>query len=151
MEGILGTTTVTQIGIVVRDIETTKKKYAEFFGVPVPPTCDSGDPAVVKTTYEGEPVPESGCWMAFFNLPNLQMELIQPFGGKSTWQDFLDQHGEGIHHIAFGVKNTDEKIKIMEAFGSHVVQRGLYGGATGEYTYLDTPDMKIMLELLESY
>lgn len=151
MEGILGTTTVTQIGIVVRDIETAKKKYADFFGVSVPPTCDSGDPEVVKTTYMGEPVPETGCWMAFFDLPNLQLEIIQPFGGKSTWQDFLDKHGEGVHHFSFGVKGTDEKIKILENFGGNVVQRGLYGGATGEYTYLDIPEMGIMLELLESY
>lgn len=151
MEGILGTTTVTQIGIIVRDLETTKKKFAEFFGVPIPPTCDGGEYAVTKTTYMGEPAPEANCWMAFFDLPNLQMELIQPNGIKSTWQDFLDEKGEGIHHIAFGVKNTNEKIKVMEAFGSTVVQRGYYGGGNGEYTYLENKDMKIMLELLESY
>ena len=152
MEGILGTTTVTQIGIVVRDIEKTKVKYAEFFGVPVPPTCDSGDPAVVKTTYEGEPVPETGCYMAFYNLPNLQLELIQPFGGKSTWQDFLDQHGEGIHHIAFGVKGTDEKVLVCENLGFACTQRGKYGDGGGEYAYLDaTQQLKCFIETLESY
>jgi len=27
-------------------------------------------------------------------MDNLQIELIQPLGGKSTWQDFLDTYGE---------------------------------------------------------
>ncbi|WP_235323563.1 hypothetical protein [Anaeromassilibacillus senegalensis] len=28
-----------QVGFIVRDVEASKKKFAEFFGVPVPPTC----------------------------------------------------------------------------------------------------------------
>lgn len=151
MAGVLNTLRVAQVGFIVRDIETTKKKFAEFLGVPVPPTQPHSDYAVTQTTVNGQPAPEAKSKLAFFDMENIQLELIEPNGVKSTWQDFLDQHGEGIHHIAFGVKNTAEKIKIMEAFGSHVVQWGLYGGANGEYTYLDTPDMKIMLELLESY
>ena len=72
---------------------------------------------------------------------------------KSTWQDFLDQHGEGIHHLAFVVKNTDEKIAVMENFaGAKVLQRGKYGNGAGEYTYLDATDqLKCIVELLENY
>lgn len=72
---------------------------------------------------------------------------------KSTWQDFLDEHGEGIHHIAFPVKGMDEKILAVENFcGAKCVQRGKYGGGNGEYAYLDAHDeMKCMLELLENY
>ena len=71
---------------------------------------------------------------------------------KRQWQDFLDEHGEGIHHIAFPVKNTDEKIKAAEKFGAVCVQRGKYGGGNGEYAYLDfTKDLKCLMETLESY
>ncbi len=92
--------------------------------------------------------------MAFFTVgEHIQIELIQPNGVKSTWQDFLDEHGEGIHHIAFNVKNTDEKIRAMEDFaGAKVLQRGKYGSGSGEYTYLDcTGELKCIVELLENY
>lgn len=154
MAGILGTSTLAQVGFIVRDLETTKKKFAEFFGVPVPPTCDGGKYEVTGTTVEGKPAPDANCWMAFFDVgPNTQIELIQPNGVKSTWQDFLDEHGEGIHHIAFVVKGTDEKILAMENFaGAKCVQRGKYGGGNGEYAYLDAhKELKCMVELLENY
>ena len=102
---------------------------------------------------EGQPAPDANCWMAFFTVgPGVQIELIQPNGVKSTWQDFLDQHGEGIHHIAFNVKNMDEKIARCEDFGMKCVQRGKYGGGNGEYAYMDAHgDLKCLIELLESY
>jgi len=154
MAGILDTSTLTQVGFIVRDLEASKKKFAEFLGCPVPPTCDGGQYEVTGTTVEGQPAPQANCLMAFFDVgEHIQIELIQPNGVKSTWQDFLDEHGEGIHHLAFNVKNTDEKIRAMEHFaGAKVMQRGKYGNGKGEYTYLDVHDhLKCMIELLENY
>lgn len=153
MAGIIGTDILTQVGFIVRDIETTKKKFAEFFGVPVPNHFDGGKFEVTGTTVNGESAPDANCLMAFFDVgPNTQIELIQPNGVKSTWQDFLDEHGEGVHHIAFGVKGMDEKILQCENFGMKCVQRGKYGDGGGEYAYLDASnDLKVLIELLESY
>ena len=153
MSGIIGTNTMTQVGFIVRDIETAKRKYAAFFGVEPPPTIDGGKFEITGTEYKGEPAPNVNCLMAFFNAgPGFQLELIQPNGVPSAWQDFLDEKGEGMHHIAFNVKGMDEKIRICEDFGMKLVQRGKYGDASGEYAYLDAnADLKCLLELLESY
>lgn len=153
MAGMIDTNILTQVGFIVRDIETTKKKFAEFFGVPVPPHFDGGKFEVTGTVVDGKPAPDANCWMAFFDVgDHTQIELIQPNGVKSTWQDFLDEHGEGIHHIAFNVKGMDEKILTLENAGIHCVQRGKYGGGNGEYAYMDAhKDLKCLLELLENY
>jgi len=153
MPGILGTNTMTQIGFIVRDIETTKKKFAALFGIEPPPCFDGGQYEVTGTTFKGAPAPDANCLMAFFDVgPGLQLELIQPNGVPSVWQDFLDENGEGMHHIAFNVKGMDEKIQICEDFGMKLVQRGKYGNAKGEYAYLDAyADLKCLFELLESY
>ena len=153
MAGIFGTNVVTQVALIVRDIETTKKKFAEFFGVEPPVTVQPGPFDITQTQYFGKPAPDAKCQMAFFDVgPNMQLELIQPNGQQSTWQDFLDQNGEGLHHIAFGVKGTDEKIAAAEKFGMVLTQRGKYGNGSGEYAYLDaTKDLKCWVELLESY
>jgi len=153
MSGILNTNVVTQVALIVRDIETVKQKYAELLGVEAPPTVTGGDFAVTGTTYNGSPAPKAGCKLAFFSVGgSLMLELIEPNGEQSTWQDHLDEKGEGLHHIAFHVKDTDGKIKAMEAFGAPLVQRGKYGDASGEYTYFDaTKDLKCYIELLENF
>jgi len=153
MSGILGTNVVTQIALIVKDIEVTKKKFAEFFGVEPPPHFDGGKYEVTETVYMGNPAPKANAYLAFFNVgPNVSLELIQPNGEQSTWQDFLDEKGEGLHHIAFGIKDMDSKIEACEKFGMTLTQRGKYGDASGEYAYLDaTKDLKCFLELLESF
>lgn len=153
MAGIIDTNLLTQVGFVVRDIEESKVKFAAFFGVEPPAHFDGGKFEVTGTTVNGVPAPKANCLMAFFDVgAGIQIELIQPNGEKSAWQDYLDEHGEGIHHIAFNVKNMDEKIKACENFGMVTLQRGKYGDGNGEYTYLDaTKDMKCLVELLENY
>jgi len=153
MSGILGTNVVTQVALIVKDIEVTKNKFAEFFGVEPPPHFDGGKYEITDTTYMGNPAPRANALLAFFNVgPNMSLELIQPNGEQSTWQDFLDEKGEGLHHIAFGIKGTDDKIAACEKLGMMLTQRGKYGDASGEYAYLDaTKDLKCFIELLESY
>ena len=90
--------------------------------------------------------------MAFFDVgPGIQLELIQPNEKPSTWRNFLDEHGEGIHHVAFQVRNSAEKVAKAEAAGLHLIQHGVYGDGSGEYNYLDAPELKCIVELLESY
>ena len=42
MAGILDTNILTQVGFIVRDIEKSKKKFAEFLGLPEPPVSEAG-------------------------------------------------------------------------------------------------------------
>ena len=153
MAGMINTNVITQVGFIVKDIEKSKKKWAAFLGVPVPATVGSGEYEVTKTQYKGKGSPKAACLMAFFNVGgNLQLELIQPLGGRSTWQEYLDKHGEGIHHVAFRVKGMDKLIEACGEAGIKCVQRGKYGDASGEYAYLDgSKDYKCIIELLESY
>lgn len=153
MAGIINTQTLTQVGFIVKDIEKTKTRWAEFLGVTPPSTLGGGKFEITQTQVAGKPAPKANCLMAFFDVgPNVQLELIQPNGEKSTWQDFLDQRGEGIHHIAFHVKDMNGNIRACEAFGMECVQRGKYGDGGGEYAYLDAgEDLKCLVELLENY
>ncbi len=152
MAGIVGTNLVAQVGFIVKDVETAKKKWAEFLGMDVPETQPIGDYAVTHTEYKGEPAPEAYCWMAFFDVgPGMQLELIQPNDKPSTWRSFLEEHGEGIHHVAFQIKDSKACVAKAEAAGLKLVQRGIYGDGSGEYNYLDAPELKCVVELLESY
>ena len=152
MAGIVGTHLVAQVGFIVKDVEAAKKKWAEFLGLEIPPTQPIGSYETTQTVYQGQPAPEAYCWMAFFDVgPGLQLELIQPNDKPSTWRSFLDEHGEGIHHVAFQVRDSKACVARAEATGLKLVQHGVYGDGSGEYNYLDAPDLKCVVELLESY
>lgn len=140
-----------QVGYIVKDIEAAKEKFAGLFGVPVPPTIDGGKYEITQTVYRGEKAPEANCLMAFFNLDNgFQIELIQPNEAPSVWREFLEESGEGLHHIAFRMKGMKENIAACEKLGMPLLQKGEYGNGAGRYAYLDgRKDFKCMIELLE--
>ena len=152
MSGIIGSNKVTQVGFIVKDIVASKKKFAAFLGLPEPEHFLAGDYEITQTEVEGKPAPDANSYLAFFDVgENLQLELIQPNGVKSTWQDHLDKHGEGMHHIAFFVKDMKKQLKACEDFGMPCVQKGEYGDGSGRYAYVDgLKDLKCIIELLES-
>ncbi len=146
----LKNTNLVQIGFIVRDIEKTKQEFARFFDVPVPPTVNSGEYAVTKTEYRGEPAPKAQCQMTFFYFGDLQMELIQPNEEPSAWREYLEEHGEGIHHLAFQVNGMLVNIENCEEWGMKLVQKGEYRRGNGRYAFLDATDsLKMFVELLE--
>lgn len=147
---ILGTNIVTQIGILVNDIETTSQAYADFFGVEKPQWIITD--TVDKTNMELNGKPSAArAKLAFFKVgTTLELELIEPDHEPSTWRNHLDQHGEGVHHIAFEVEGMEEKVKLLEKNHMRLAQKGDYEG--GRYAYIDSaPELKVMIELLENF
>lgn len=146
--GTLGNHTITQIGLLVHDIEAVSAAYAQFFGVEKPDWFWTDTVDKAQTELRGEST-EARAKLAFFDMGSLQLELIEPDHNPSTWREHLNQHGEGIHHIAFGVEGMKERIAAMEKGGMKLIQKGEYTG--GRYAYLDTfGPLKVMLELLEN-
>jgi catechol 2,3-dioxygenase-like lactoylglutathione lyase family enzyme len=148
---ILGSNDIIQIAIVVRDLETTNKKYAEFLGLPESDIMDAVDTATANTQYYGKPSPNAKLKASGYKIGDgLFLELMQPEGGPSVWWDHLDEYGEGIHHIAFEVKGMDEAIAACEKMGFSLMQRGEMSDGAGRYAYVDSKkDLKITIELLE--
>lgn len=143
----LGTSFVCQVGLVVRDINRSIEAYCQVFGLPKPDVIITNPMDVAKTTYRGKPT-KAQAKLAFFDMGQVSLELIEPFGGPSTWQEFLDKQGEGVHHIAFRIKGTDEVTTFLRGKGIDVIQQGHYTG--GMYTYTDSaPALGVILELLE--
>jgi catechol 2,3-dioxygenase-like lactoylglutathione lyase family enzyme len=126
--------TVTQIGLVVRDIEKSRQAYADVFAVPVPPVILTDGLEQAHTQYRGQPS-EAQAKLCFFKFGQVSLELIEPVGGPSTWREFLDAHGEGVHHIAFEIKGMDDKIVYLGGKGVPLIQRGDYTG--GRYAYTE--------------
>ena len=148
-KGILGTSVVTQIGFIVRDCDATKKKYAEFLGIPEPDSSWTDSIEKSQSVYRGQPCP-ARAKLAFLKVGDqVEIELIEPDGQPSVWQEFLDEKGEGIQHIAFFIKDTSGKRAALAEIGMETIQTGEYTG--GRYTYIDSvKDLKTVIGLLEN-
>ena len=147
-EPTLGTNIVTQVGIVVRDIEAKAKAWSQILGLPMPNIIITDGYDKAQTEYSGQPT-QARAKLAFFNMGQVSVELIEPVGGPSTWKDQLDQHGESVHHIAFVIKGMKDKIAYLSGNGVPLVQRGEYTG--GRYAYMDgVKQLGAVLELLEN-
>jgi methylmalonyl-CoA/ethylmalonyl-CoA epimerase len=123
-----------QVALVVKDADKIAKAFAEVLGVEVPEGHWTDPLEKANTRFKGEPS-IARAKLVFFQFDNIQLELIEPDGNPSTWQQFLDEHGQGVHHIAFKVKDMEKEIVRLEGLGLQLEQRGDYTG--GEYAYLN--------------
>jgi len=137
------------VGFIVKDIEEARAAWAELLGIEKPPIVETEGSKSSHMTFKGKPS-EGRAKLAFFRLENISVELIQPIGGPSTWQAFLDKHGNGIHHIAFNVENLDETLEKFKSMGIGIEQKGDYKG--GCYTYLASKSkLGGAVEILHNY
>jgi methylmalonyl-CoA/ethylmalonyl-CoA epimerase len=139
---------LTQIGLVVADIEQAARAWAALLAVPVPGIITTDTVDLAHTEYRGQRTP-ARARLAFFQLGQVALELIQPIGEPSTWNDQLAAHGPSLHHIAFAVKGLPERVERLAAVGLPLLQRGDYTG--GRYAYVDGgPRLGATIELLEN-
>jgi methylmalonyl-CoA/ethylmalonyl-CoA epimerase len=122
---------VGQIGVVVEDIDRAIAFYESAFGlgpwdireVGAPNVWDRGEEKPIKAR------------LAFTNIGQVEIELIQILEGDSLHLEFLREHGEGLHHLGFFVKDFQAKLEQAKAMGFEVLQVDPFGQA---YAYLDT-------------
>jgi catechol 2,3-dioxygenase-like lactoylglutathione lyase family enzyme len=149
MENKLGTDVLVQVGILVNDIEKTGDAYAALLGIEKPGWSWTGTREEAQTEYHGKPS-EARAKLMFFPVGgSMTIELIEPDNHPSTWRDDLNKNGEGVHHIAFVVKDMKGTVARLETAGIPLIQKGEYTG--GRYAYMDSnSQLKTLLELLEN-
>lgn len=129
-------TELIQVGMVVRDRETILQNMRDVFGVE--PAMITRTTADESSTYYGEQA-DYEAELLFYRFAGVELEFVVPVRGKSIWQDFLDEHGEGIHHVLFNVDSYEGAKAQMAAQGISLMQEGastLQAGA--KWGYFDT-------------
>ena len=139
---------VMQIGLVVQNIENAVQAWSRLLGI-APPEIIVTDPLDLShTEYRHQPSP-ARAKLAFFQLGQVALELIEPMGEPSTWHDQLAAHGPSLHHIAFETKRMADQLARLDEHGLPLLQRGDYSG--GRYAYVDGQRRTgAIVELLEN-
>jgi methylmalonyl-CoA/ethylmalonyl-CoA epimerase len=144
LKEILSVNEVSQIGIIVRDMDKAISNYSDIFGINFPAVYVR---EFFNRTYRGKPG-NFRLKVALGMMGKLQIELIEVLEGESIYREFLEKKGEGLHHLGFDVKNMDERIKALEKLGIGVLQSGERIGA--KHAHMDTERIVgVIFEFLE--
>lgn len=97
-------------------------------------------------------MPEQGVWVCFVNLPNSQIELIEPYGDKSPIVAFLEKNPKGgQHHVCFEVENIYEARDAMKAKGATVLGEPRIGAHGTPVIFVHPKNMGgVLVELMET-
>ena len=107
---------IEHIGIAVKNIADSLPYYENVLGL----KC-----------YNIEEVADQKVKTAFFMVGQTKIELLEPTSEDSTIARFIENKGEGVHHIAFAVSDVADALAEVEAKGVRLIDKTPRGGAEG--------------------
>jgi Glyoxalase/Bleomycin resistance protein/Dioxygenase superfamily len=149
LTGLLGRRLeISQIAVVCHDLQRTMEQYTRLLGWGPWNVYRHEPPRLHDTTLRGTPT-EFTMLGAETHVGDVGFELLQPLEGPSIYKEWLEQHGEGLHHVAVMLHDFRESSELKTKFaeiGASVLMGGRIG-ETIEFYYVDTePSLKIILE-----
>ena len=134
---------LTQIGIIVKDMDDTIKKLSSFG---IGPFEHRSVPDGAKEYYKGKPM-NATFKIAAVNVGGVELEFIQPLEGDSPHRKFLEEKGEGIQHLAFAVDDLGYNIRDLREKGASVQMESDLGVL--KVAYMDMETSGLVFELMQ--
>jgi len=97
------------VAIVVRSTERALRFYEGRLGLPVASSEEISSPRARLT---------------YLDMGNAYLQLVEPLDGDSQLSGWLDQHGEGLHHICFGVDDIAAAAELSDPGSSVTLGTG---------------------------
>jgi methylmalonyl-CoA/ethylmalonyl-CoA epimerase len=126
------------IGIATPSIEDSVAMYKDLMGA--------------TSATEKRAMPEQGVWVSFVDLPNSQIELIEPYGENSPIHAFLEKNPKGgQHHVCFEVPDIYIARDEMKAKGATVLGEPRIGAHGTLIIFIHPKYMGgVLVELMET-
>ena len=107
---------IEHLGIAVKSIEEALPFFEGVLGL----TC-----------YNIEEVADQKVRTAFLKIGEVKLELLEPTSDESPIAKFIEKRGEGIHHIAYCVEDTDKALQEAKEKGVALIDEKARRGAEG--------------------
>lgn len=126
------------VGVATPSIENSVAIYRELLGA--------------TKIHEPFDLPPQGVRVCFVDLPNSQIELIEPYGENSPLHGFLAKNpAGGQHHVCFEVPDIEAAAAEMAAKGAKVLGEPRIGAHGTPVIFVHPKDMGgVLVELMES-
>jgi methylmalonyl-CoA epimerase len=126
---------VDHIGIVVNDLDTALQTYCDLLGF-----------RLLERITIAEQLVEA----AFLDAGNGTIELIAPTESSSGTARFLQNRGEGTHHICFEVEDIEASLAALSSQGLRLIDERPRQGVHGRVAFVHPKATHgTMIELLQ--
>ncbi len=127
---------IEHIGIAVSNLEESNLIYSKLLNT---------------QSYKTETVDSEGVITSFFKVGDTKIELIQGINEENAISKFINKKGEGIHHIAFEVKDILSEIKRLKKEGFKIINETPKKGADNKLICFIHPksSMGVLIELCQ--
>ena len=127
---------IDHIGIAVHSIEESATLYRDILGL---------QPAGTEI------IEDQGVKVAFFEIGEAMIELLEPVDPEGPVARFLERNGEGIHHLALRCDDIDQERDNVESKGIRLLSDEPLDGAHGKLiSFMHPKDTgKVLLELTQ--
>jgi methylmalonyl-CoA/ethylmalonyl-CoA epimerase len=105
---------IEHIGIAVKDIEASNQLFSKLLNT---------------LPYKSEAVDSEGVITSFFQIGEVKIELLQATNEESPIHKYIEKNGEGIHHLAFAVEDTNLEIARLKSEGFQMIHEKGKDGA----------------------
>jgi methylmalonyl-CoA/ethylmalonyl-CoA epimerase len=126
------------VGVAVPDIEQACETYRSLYGA-----------TDITVPFD---MPEQGVKVCFVNLPNSQIELIEPLNDASPIANFLKKNpAGGQHHVCFEVADINQAVTEMEKRGATVLGKPRIGAHGTMIIFVHPKNSNgVLVELMET-
>jgi methylmalonyl-CoA/ethylmalonyl-CoA epimerase len=97
---------IDHVGVAVEDLDDAVRLYSERLGMPVE---------------HRETVEEQGVEAVLLGVGGSHVELLRPLGDDTAVGRFLERHGPGMHHVAYGTDDIDSALDALRAAGLRLI------------------------------
>ena len=124
------------IGIAVKNLDKSNRLFTKLLG---------------KLPYKTEDVPLEGVRTSFFDVGGIKIELLEATRADSPIAKFIENRGEGLHHLAFAVDTIEDKMKELSGEGFHLLSAEPKAGADNKMIVFLHPKATnhVLVELCE--
>ena len=94
------------VAVLVRSTDDALRFYRDHLGLVV---------------HSSEEIPSPPVRLTYLDAGNAFVQLVEPLESDSDLAKWLDAHGEGLHHICFGVDDVANAVSTLSEDGSPVM------------------------------
>ena len=126
---------VHHVAVVVRDIDSALGFYRDMLGLPV---------SLVLPIESDEVV------IAFLDVGDSKIELVQPTSDSTGVARFLEKKGEGFHHVCLETPDVDATLAELAQDGVELIDQEARRGAEGPVAVVHPRSCNgVLVELIE--
>ena len=135
-------TRIDHVGIACRDLASAVAFYESTFGLVVAGREENSEQGVREALLRVADAPAGASYV----------QLLEPLGPDTPVGRFLARHGEGVHHIGYGVTDIEAALASIGAAGVRLIDaRPRHGSMGASIAFLHPKDVGgVLTELVQA-